>query len=57
MKPGDLVRRKKGYMGHKMCGLGLVLLVEGRRARVRWQGDYGTFMQMTQTLEVINAPR
>ena len=37
-------------MGHKMCGLGLVLLVEGRRAKVRWQGDYGTYMQMAQTL-------
>ena len=54
MKPGDLVKRKEGYMGHKMCGLGLVLLVEGRRAKVRWQGDYGTYMQMAQTLEVVS---
>jgi len=54
MKPGDLVKRKEGYMGHKMCGLGLVLLVEGQRVRVQWQGDYGTFMQVQETLEIIS---
>jgi len=55
MKPGDLVKRKEGYMGYKLCGLGLVLLVEGDRLKVRWQGDYGTYMQLPETLEVVNA--
>jgi len=49
------VKRKEGYMGYKLCGLGLVLLVEGDRLKVRWQGDYGTYMQLPETLEVVNA--
>ena len=54
MKPGDLVKRKEGYMGHKMCGVGLVLFADGIVAKVQWQGDYGTFMQVPETLEIVN---
>ena len=57
MKPGDLVKRKEGYMGHKMCGVGLVLFADGIVAKVQWQGDYGTFMQVPETLEVISETR
>ena len=34
MKPGDLVKRKEGYVGHKMCGVGLVLFADGIVAKV-----------------------
>jgi hypothetical protein len=57
VKPGDLVKRKEGYMGHKMCGVGLVLFADGIVAKVQWQGDYGTFMQVPETLEVISEGR
>ena len=57
MKPGDVVKRKEGYMGHKMCGVGLVLFADGIVAKVQWQGDYGTFMQVPETLEVISEAR
>ena len=57
MKPGDLVKRKEGYMGHKMCGVGLVLFADGIVAKVQWQGDYGTFMHVPETLEVISEAR
>ena len=57
MKVGDLVKRKEGYMGHKMCGVGLVLFADGLITKVQWQGDYGTFMQMPETLEVISETR
>jgi hypothetical protein len=57
VKPGDLVKRKEGYMGHKMCGVGLVLFADGIVAKVQWQGDYGTFMQVPETLEVISEAR
>ena len=57
MKPGDLVKRKEGYMGHKMCGVDLVLFADGIVAKVQWQGDYGTFMQVPETLEVISEAR
>ena len=57
MKVGDLVKRKEGYMGHKMCGVGLVLFADGIVAKVQWQGDYGTFMQVPETLEVLSEAR
>ena len=57
MKAGDLVKRKEGYMGHKMCGVGLVLFADGIVVKVKWQGDYGTYMQVPETLEVINEAR
>ena len=57
MKVGDLVKRKEGYMGHKMCGVGLVLFADGLITNVQWQGDYGTFMQVPETLEVISEAR
>ena len=57
MRVGDLVKRKEGYMGHKMCGVGLVLFADGIVAKVQWQGDYGTFMQVPETLEVVSEAR
>lgn len=57
MKPGDLVKRKEGYMGHKMCGIGLVLFADDIVTRVQWQGNYGTFMQVPETLEVVSEAR
>ena len=57
MKVGDLVKRKEGYMGHKMCGVGLVLFTDGLITKVQWQGDYGTFMQVPETLEVLSEAR
>jgi len=57
VKPGDLVKRKEGYMGHEMCGVGLVLFADGLITKVQWQGDYGTFMQVPETLEVLNEAR
>jgi|TARA_R110000824_G_scaffold135206_1_gene298308 hypothetical protein len=57
VKPGDLVKRKEGYMGHKMCGIGLVLFADDIVTRVQWQGNYGTFMQVPETLEVVSEAR
>ena len=44
-------------MGHKMCGIGLVLFADDIVTRVQWQGNYGTFMQVPETLEVVSEAR
>lgn len=54
MKVGDLVKRKEGLIGHDMCGVGLVLFNDDIVTKVKWQGDYGTFMQVPSTLEVVS---
>ncbi len=57
MKVGDLGKRKEGLIGHDMCGVGLVLFNDDIVTRVKWQGDYGTFMQVPGTLEVVSEAR
>ena len=57
MKVGDLVKGTEGYMGHEGGGIGLVLFTDGIIAKVKWQGDYGTFMQDVKALEVISEAR
>ena len=52
MKVGDLVKRKEGYMGHKMCGVGLVLFADGIVAKVQWQGDYTACGRVTLKVKV-----
>tara|TARA_R110000751_G_C13544780_1_gene455556 strand:+ start:103 stop:276 length:174 start_codon:yes stop_codon:yes gene_type:complete len=57
VKVGDLVKGTEGYMGHEGGGIGLVLFTDGIIAKVKWQGDYGTFMQDVKALEVISEAR
>jgi len=59
VKVGDLVKRKEGYMGNMRHaaspgGVGLVLFADGIVTKVQWQGDYGTFMQVPEALEVLS---
>ena len=57
MKPGDLVRREKGWMGWQNQQLGVVVWVDRAVVRVQWSGDYGTFAHPITSLELLNEAR